>query len=279
MTLIASFIGIDSKKNGPKPASLYILSDSRISWKDSANFDYGRKVFGCKNSPDIFGYCGDVLFPSIVLNQIVEIADQGLLFSDNDTCQQKYWKVLKKLKESFSNYPSEVLGITADSIEIIYGSRDTNQNFFCRTMIWTKLSGIWSSSNDVEFSDHSDKLFVLGSGKDEFLEKFKDYAESTNQKTSRAVFHCFVDSLSNINDNYCGGAPQLVGLYRIDNARFFGIIHEDKRYLHGMQIDDLINLNKIQWRNELFEICDGETMKISTKAKRQPNPLLKKATP
>lgn len=279
MTLIASFIGIDSKYPKPKPASIYILSDSRISWRDSANFDYGRKVFGCKNSPDIFGYCGDVLFPSIVLNQIVEIADQGLLFLSDDTCQQKFWKVLSKLKESFANYPSEVEGITTDTIKIIHASRDNNQNFFCRTMTWTKSTRDWSTSNDVEFSDHSDKLFVLGSGKDEFLEKFKSYAESENQKTSRAVFHCFVDTLSNIRDQYCGGAPQLVGLYRIKNAQFFGIIHDNKRYLHGMQVDDLINLDNIEWRNELFEVCNGSTMKISKKAKRQPNPLLKEATP
>ncbi len=67
MTLIASFVGVDCKVPKPKPASIYIVSDSKITWTDNkkkilADFDFGRKVFGCKNSPDIFGYCGDVGF-------------------------------------------------------------------------------------------------------------------------------------------------------------------------------------------------------------------------
>ena len=96
---------------------------------------------------------------------------------------------------------------------------------------------------------------------------------SENQKTSRALFHCFTDTLTNIKDKYCGGAPQLVGLYRIGNARHYGIIHEKKRYFQGVQIDNLINFDKIEWRNELFEICDGNTMNIKDYAQRQPNPL------
>ena len=117
-------------------------------------------------------------------------------------------------------------------------------------------------------------LIVLGSGKKEFLDKYKLYSESINKKTSRAVFHCFTDTLSNIHDNNCGGAPQLVGLYRIGNANFFGIIQNKKRYLHGLQIDNLFNLNNVDWRNELFEICDGQTMKRKDNAQSQPNTLL-----
>ncbi len=272
MTLIASFVGVDSKFPKPKPASIYIVSDSRISWGDNANFDYGRKVFGCKNSPDIFGYCGDVLFPSIVLNQIVEIADQGLLFESHWTCQQKFQAVVDKLIQIFKKYPAEVGNITANSLQIIHASRDENQNFFCQKIEWHKKTKKWTGGT-IEFQDHSDKLFVLGSGRTEFLEKFKEYAKSENQKTSRAVFHCFTDTLSSIKDKYCGGAPQLVGLYRINNAKFFGIIHDNKRYIHGIQVDGLLNLNNVEWRNELFEVCDGITMKIKNYAQRQPNPL------
>jgi hypothetical protein len=73
MTLVVSWIGIDSRKI----SSLYIASDSRISWGNQAKFDSGQKVFGCKNHPIIIGYCGDVLFPSIVINQLIDLADQG----------------------------------------------------------------------------------------------------------------------------------------------------------------------------------------------------------
>ncbi len=269
MTLIASWIGVDSRKS----SSVYIVSDSRISWGDTANFDYGRKVFGCKNSPDIFGYCGDVLFPSIVLNQLVEIADQGLLFKSEWNCSEKFKAVHEKLTEIFNLYPSAVKGITKDILQIIHASRDNEQNFHCQIYEWQRKTGKWESI-PTNIKDHSDKLIVLGSGQNEFLEKYKLYWESANKKTSRAIFHCFTDTLADIKDKYCGGAPQLVGLYKIDNAKFFGIIQNNKRYLHGLQVDNLFNLNNVDWRNELFEICDGETMKRKDNAQRQPNPLL-----
>lgn len=268
MTLLASWIGVDSRK----PASIYIVSDSRITWGNNARFDYGRKVFGCKNHPDIFGYCGDVLFPSIVLNQLVDIADQGLLFEADWTCEQKFQAVIDKLIQTFNNYPKEVDGIMNDSLEIIHCSRDSETNFFSRKMQWLKSTKRWTGE-DVDFKEFSDKLFVVGSGAPEFLEKYKSYWTSENQKTSRALFHCFSDTLSNIKDKYCGGAPQLVGLYRIGNAKFYGIIHENKRFFQGIQIDNLINLDKIEWRNELFEVCDGNSMRIKPNAQRQPNPL------
>lgn len=268
MTLLASWVGVDSRK----PSSIYIMSDSRISWGNKAKYDYGKKVFSCKNSPDIFGYCGDVLFPSIIISQIIDLADEGLLFANNATCKEKSQAVMTKLIQSFKNYPSEVNGITADSLQIIHCSRDTNANFYCNKIEWTKKTNKWSGKN-IDFKTHSDKLFVVGSGAPEFLEKYKSYWKSENQKTSRALFHCFTDTLTDIKDKHCGGAPQLVGLYRIGNGKSYGIIYNGKRYFQGIQIDNLNNFDNIEWRNELFEICDGNTMKIKNYAQKQPNPL------
>jgi len=271
MTLLVSFIGVDGKKDGPKPASIYIASDSRISWRNTtAKFDYGKKVFGCKNSPDIFGYCGDVLFPSIVLNQLVSIADQGLLFSPEWNCTQKFQAIIDKLVQMFNQYPSEIEGITTDSIEIIYASTEKDRSFYCQKMKWRKSTGKWKV-DDVKYGEYSDKLFVAGSGAGEFLEKLEEYQNYS--RTSSAIFHCFCDTLFNIKDKYCGGAPQLVGLYRKFNSQVFGIVYNNKRYLEGMEISNLRNFNAVNWRNENFEICDGDTMKIKPKAKRQPNIL------
>ena len=57
MTLIASWVSADNKPEELVPSALYIGADSQYTWPD------GRKTFCCINSPEIFGFCGDVLFP------------------------------------------------------------------------------------------------------------------------------------------------------------------------------------------------------------------------
>lgn len=207
MTLLASWVSIDSRR----PAAIYIMSDSRISCGNTAKFDFARKVFACKNSTDNFRYCGDLLFPSIVLGQLVDIIDLGVLLKPAATCEQKFEIVFSELVRLFKVYPKNA-GITSDALEIIHACRDPNQNFFARKMRWEKHTGLWKASS-VTFDDYSNKLFIAGSGAREFNEKFKGYLLSENKKTSRALFHCFWDTLKNIKDRYCGGAPQMVVRY------------------------------------------------------------------
>ncbi len=71
MTSLISWVAIDSRG----PASFYVASDSRISWARDAHWDMGRKLFTCRHSPDLFGYCGDVLFPSLLLSQVSQLLD------------------------------------------------------------------------------------------------------------------------------------------------------------------------------------------------------------
>lgn len=273
MTLVVTWLGVDTHG----PSSAYIASDSRITWGKLGNFDYARKVFALKNSPDILGYCGEVLFPSIVLSQLVEMADCGLLFKDNYTCKEKFEIIKETLIQSFLKYPNEVSAITNDTLQIIYVSREQgdNKKFFCHLIEWKRGKG-WSGK-EISLPDKSDILLVIGSGKIEFNENYRRYQLEGNQHTSRNVFHCFCDTLFNIKDNYCGGAPQLVGIYRKPDsvAKKFGIIKDRKRYLFGAQIDKLINFDKIEWRNDLFELCDGNTMQKIVNAQSQPNKLKK----
>ena len=67
MTMLASWIGVDTHG----ATSAYIVSDSRFCWGNNMTYDYGKKVFASKKYPEIFGYAGDVLFPSVVLSQII----------------------------------------------------------------------------------------------------------------------------------------------------------------------------------------------------------------
>jgi len=268
MTLIVSWIGVDSRKI----SSLYIASDSRISWGDRARFDNGRKVFGCRDFPLIVGYCGDVLFPTMVLTQLIDIADSGFLFPHNSTNEEMFSIFYNKLQEQFAQYPVNKSDVMADTLEILLACRRGEVDFLCRKMKWTKANDTWST-DDLPFSKHSDKLFVIGSGKDEFENRYMEFQKSNEAKTSRAVFQCLCETLENMIDGYCGGSPQLVGLYNKFNAKQFGIIHQNKRYLHGVELGEADDYSKIEWRNKLFEICDGITKEIKPNAQRQPRSL------
>lgn len=266
MTLIVSWIGIDSRG----PASLYMMSDSRISWDNSGrieSWDYGKKVFTFKNSPDIIGYCGDVLFPMQVIGHIVDIADSGVLFYDITSGDKRFERIKYKIKELLEPFPDKYLN---DSFSILYGTRISKKEFVCFELSWSKKEN-WKDTK-VSYSKYSDKLFVLGSGSSEFNEKYKLYQKSEIGRTSRAIFQCFSDTLINIKDTRCGGAPQLVGLYRINNAINFGLVYKDKRYLSGVAVDNLGNFEQIEWRNELFELFDGKKKKKLPNAQRQPRP-------
>lgn len=274
MTLIVSWIGVDTHGT----ASAYIAADSRVSWGDIAVFDHGRKVFALQHSPDILGYCGDVLFPTMVLSQITEMADRGLLFSPQASCKERFESIKEKLVHQFHKYPRMVKKITADILQIIHISRNKidNLKFECRLINWTRKNG-WSVK-DKTMPSESRILFVLGSGTKEFNENYKRYNEGPDSGTSRNVFHCFCDTLFNIKDDNCGGAPQLVGVYRKpdSSAITFGIIKDKRRYFLGAQIDNDVDFTGIEWRSDLFEICDGRTMKKLEKAQSQPDHLRRK---
>jgi hypothetical protein len=275
MTLLVSWLATD--KNGT-PTSAYIAADSRISWGSVGFFDHGRKVFAFKNSPDILGYCGDVLFPSIVLGQILEMGDRGLLFPPDATCKERFEAILAQLMHQFQHYPHTVEQITVDTLQILHISRDPHKNtqFACFLMEWRRTSG-WKSE-EIEPPQQVGVLKVLGSGEREFKENLIRYEKGLDQGTSRCVFHCFCDSLFNIKDYYCGGAPQLVGLYTNPKSSgiTYGIIKNSQRYFLGALIDKTASYEGVEWRNEFFEICDGSTMKTKKGAQKQPDVMRRK---
>jgi len=271
MTLLVSWIGADTHGT----ASAYIAADSRVSWANVATFDHGRKVFAFRRSPDILGYCGDLLFPTMVLSQITEMADCGLLFSPNATCKERFEAIKEKLVHQFHCYPRMVEGITAPILQVLHISRDSinNMKFSCWLIHWSRSEG-WSGKS-IQMPRKSDVLFSLGSGASEFIENYDRYEKGPDRGTSRNVFHCFCDTLFNIKDKHCGGAPQLVGIYRKPSspAITFGIIRDKMRYFLGAQIDDDADFGSVEWRNDLFELCDGRTMKRLPKAQAQPDNL------
>ena len=269
MTMLVSWIGVDTHG----PTSAYIAADSRISWNMGYKFDFGKKVFASKKYPEIFGYAGDVLFPSIVLEQIIELIDAEVLLTKEMACDSKNKIIFEKICESLSKYPQLYIG---NDVQIMHLSRDTKVDgypeFHHYKLTWNKHKGF--KTEHIPIPKVSGLLCVLGSGKNEFENRYSFYQKSSNSNTSRNVFQCFTGTLDNIKDIYCGGAPQLVGLIRkpLTTGINFGIISKGKRYFLGMEIPRNSYFNNIEWRNERFEICDGATKKLKIGAAQQPNP-------
>ncbi len=265
MTLLLSWIGKDSRKI----SSFYIASDSRFSWTNTVKYDYGRKVFALTNSPDILGYCGDVLYPTLILNQILEMDRDRILFKQQSSNNERSKILFKEIQRKFTDYPSE--SVMKDTLEIIHVSRDRETDFICNVFSWNKKSG-WLLKPQ-EIPDSSDKVIILGTGASEFYDRYLDYYRGFNGKTSRALFQCLTHSLLKMKDLRCGGSPQLVGLYNNFNGKNFGVIFEGKSYYLGKEIEPTEEFNNIEWRNELFERCDGLTTKILDGVQRQPDEL------
>lgn len=274
MTTLLSWTGIDTHG----PASIYIASDSRISWGLGKHWNLGRKVFASKTSPEIFGYCGSVTFPIQILGQLIELIDNGLLLAENDCFIVKLEKIRAKIEESYRNQPVS----QHDVCEIIYASREGSRmsSTFHAAIIRVSRSGILTER--CVLPEVSGIIASAGTGKPSLKNSYAEWIGPMLQdpkgrsRTSRSVFGAFCDALMSEADSYSGGAPQLVGLYREGPAKNFGIIYNESRFVNGIEVGSSPFLNNIEWRNSMFERCCGETMKILKNAQRQPRPNNKK---
>jgi hypothetical protein len=267
MTLIISWIGVDDKKEGKEISSIYLASDSRYTWGNTDKYDYGIKVFGSIKHPEIFGFCGDVMFPSTILGQIIPQIDNGILLENTDDTDAKNRKVYGYIKSSFETYPK---GFLVGTFIILHATRFGKSFKLYKTTFGADKE---LRNEEIELPTVSTKIFSGGFGGAEFDNNWLKWESEkhNNYRTSRAVYHCLHQTLKTIKDPRTGGYPQIVGLYRIKNARLFGIVENNKKYIYGKESSEDINSTSIEWRNENFERINPETLKILEGAQRQPS--------
>lgn len=265
MTTLISWTGVDPRGS----SSIYLASDSRISWDKKDTWDNGRKLFSSINSPEMFGFCGDVVFPIQVLGQIVEQIDNGVLFVKGEEHTSKQNKVYALIKKSFKVYPNGY----KNKFRILYAtkiSEGMDSEFYLSSISWNPDTK-WKIVNHP-LPSYSGLIESAGTGEQSIKDWYIKWQSSESNRTSRSVFSAFCQSLSSGDDPLSGGSPQLLGIYREGNAKTFGIIHNNRRYLNGIEITNNGSLNNIEWRNELFERYDGDRKKIIVGAQRQPLP-------
>ncbi len=268
MTSLIAWIAVDQHA----PSAFYMPSDSRISWDSkNARWDAGRKLFVCRRYPDIFGYTGDVVFPSLVLGQITEAADVNLLFNKEDTFEDRHAKFVEATKASFHrrhNAPNS-------DFQILNGSRQSSGRqaqfkLWCLSFIAATLT--WSESETEIPTDKSTLLAAFGSGTKSVQSHSLRWERSNQGGTSRAIFSAFCDSVRSVADPFSGGIPQLVGMYHTRMPQAFGIVQDNHRYFQGFPLPHDVTADTIEWRDELFQRIDGKTLKIADGAQRHVRP-------
>jgi hypothetical protein len=239
-----------------------------------ATWDLARKLFASRQYPELLGYFGDVLFPSQILGQAIELIDAGLLFAPDAAPATKFKAISSMVRGSFSAYPKE----QGRHFSIVYCTREgagMDCVFHTVALAWTPGTG-WSEAwIDIPHVSGIIKAFASG---ERAVQKWNSrWLKTSEGSTSRAVFGAFCDSLFSGDDSFTGGAPQLIGLYRKAAAQTVGVIYRGRRYLYGSPVGDELRIENggVAWRNELFEICDGRSMQRAPKAQvhRQPRGL------
>ncbi len=267
MTSLVTWVGVDSRG----PSSIYLASDSRISWNNTQAWDYGRKLFVAIKYPDILGYYGDVLFPSQVLGRVIDLIDADLLLTRSDLPQLRLEKIASIVSKSFKKYPREQ--VAQRTFTVVYCTRHGEgmaSVFYLALLSWSDASG-WNETW-LNIPAESGIIGIFGSGERAVAKWYSYWSKTPEARTSRIVFSAFCDALQSGEDNLSGGAPQLVGLYRKGVGEIFGIIYKTERYITGLPVDESAQLEAIEWRNSLFERCDWHTKEPLQGAQRHNRP-------
>lgn len=265
MTTLVSWLGVDERG----PASLYFASDSRITWNGTFYWDHARKLFACRNYPTLLAYCGDVLFPIQVLSQIVEMIDSKIIDYTSLEPDTYIQRIADVLEHSLASYPKNL----SPNFQILCASRygeGLTSSFDIRTINFQDC--IPKTQECIPSSQKSSVLGRFGSGSSVFGKYHAIWQKSDAVGTSRSVFSSLCDALRSSEDPLSGGPPQIVGLYRKGPSRTFGVIWNSKRFFYGTECRDWTSSSSLAWYNELFEVCDPETLNRKPNAQAQPRP-------
>ena len=261
MTALASWISVDSRA----PSGAYIATDSRISWttpegQTTATWDRGRKTFASTRYPDIFGYLGDVLFPSLLLGQFIDALDLGLLVPSSATLRARQSALETFVQQSLQD--SRAVTGTFAILHVGRANSGLRTVFETTTLKWAKgrltrrhlLSPHQSSVLRLgsEYTRREAHPLIDGSGAKQIQIELAKWEQGKHAHTSRSVFSSFCDSLSANTESTVGGLPQLVSLRREGCAQTVGIFYGGRSSILGNPgLRD--TSGSTEYRNELFE--------------------------
>lgn len=258
MTILCSWASFDTEIS-----AVYLASDSRISWENAAVWDNAQKVFAIKETSEIFGYCGDVLFPTQTLSQVTQLASRGLIFETSMLANDRAAAYFNIFQKAIKQYPQQCL---AQPFSILY-CVSINRVFSVFEFNYDKKEGIKCLNHSLPIE--SKEICTIGSGKG----LFKDFLLTEIKNigyTSRSVFYALCRTIECKKDNRVGGLPQLVSLYRNGIVNLYGINFYGRNGFLGLTDIHSGVMNRSEWRNENFERWNPENNSIIDGAQRQP---------
>jgi hypothetical protein len=254
MTLLVAWVAVDRT-----PASVYIAADSRISWSTGIYWDHAQKVFSSPETKEIFGYCGDVIFPTQTLSQLCQLAPTGVLFQSTK-CQpeDRIQIYTEQLKRSLTSYPKKCL---AEPFHILYACC-YDGSFYCYRISFDPSKAL--KSEPLPLPACSGTIDILGTGEKLFKTRYEN-----EPQTSYGIFHAFGKTLD-LKIAKVGGNPQLVSLYRNGKTAVHAISYRGSAGLIGIDASAVRNPTKVDWRNENFESWDPINQRVSPNTQRMP---------
>ena len=275
MTTLVAWVSYSATGERPDlPKAIYFASDSRITWGSQARrWDAGRKLFSPLAEPHLFGYCGDVVFPSLVLGQVVSAIDNNILFERGMAADERHERILESMKGSFHrrhNAPDQDFSVLHAFREKSWPSTKFSVwyvDYQTKTKMWT--------SKKLPIPTETKPLIYLGSGRSSAKVFGRQWEASDVGGTSRSIFSAFCESIEAGSDRLTGGPPQIAGLYMKMGPQTFGSVNNGRLYLHGLEISRGKMLANIEWRDELFQRIDQKTLKPLRGARRFARPRMK----
>lgn len=273
MTTLQSWISFsDTGERSDLPRAVYLASDSRITWGQSdRRWEAGRKVFAPNFQPHLFGFCGDVVLPALIIGQVVSAIDAGVLFSAGASGNDRHEAVLRAVERGVG---SAIMTPTMDfTIHHLYRERIWPETYFRAWSIFYSAGQKSCKSQEVVMPGRTRVVGAYGSGRTS-AEVHHDLWQTTESAgRSRAILSSFCDSIRSGKDPLSGGPPQLAALYSKGAPVQIGMYMDGRRYLNGLELEVGPNLAGAEWRDGLGQAVDPQTGGVIAGARRFGRPI------
>lgn len=272
MTTLLSWVSYSDTGEAPHlPRAVYLVSDSRITWgSPDRRWEAGRQVFAPAREPHLFGFCGDVVLPALILGQIISAIDAKVLFDGATAPAERHEIVFNAVERGVSR-------------AIATPTMDFTIHHLARERVWpdTSFRG-WNivydtksracTSVEVSIPDATEVIASFGSGHVAAKAHRGRWQGSEAAGRSRAIFSAFCDSVRSGDDPLSGGPPQLAALYTKGAPAQIGLYLEGRRVINGLEVNATASLRNSEWRNELGQSVDPLTGERAAGARRFARP-------